>query len=166
MVQVVQKWLSTNRRFKNPAVVPSMRLAVSAGLRFVLESWRSRLWCQWSNGLARASREEQKFSFSLSSYRLIAEDVVQIRGGFSQLKWSDLKVCLPTSKIQIRSGFSHFRISKNLRGVPSNFWILVNYRCSQDNNQDSHHTNLFHFPFFDLLLILCVYACIYLCVCG
>jgi hypothetical protein len=38
MVQVVKKWLSTNRRFKNPAVVQSVRLAVSAGLQYMLES--------------------------------------------------------------------------------------------------------------------------------
>lgn len=41
MDQLVQQWLSTNGRPKNPAVVLSMRLDVSAGFHYMLESQRS-----------------------------------------------------------------------------------------------------------------------------
>lgn len=41
MVQLVQQRLSVRGKARNPAVVQSMRLHVSAGLQFVLESSRS-----------------------------------------------------------------------------------------------------------------------------
>jgi hypothetical protein len=43
VVQLAQQWLFTNRRSKNPVVVQSTRLDVSAGLQYMLESQRSRL---------------------------------------------------------------------------------------------------------------------------
>ena len=43
VVQLVQLQLSTNGRFKNPVVVQSTRLGVSAGSQYMLKSWRSGL---------------------------------------------------------------------------------------------------------------------------
>lgn len=39
-------------------------------------------------------------------------------------------VCLPTSKIQTRSGLTHFKSSKKCL----HFWIIVHSRCSQAGN--------------------------------
>lgn len=50
--------------------------------------------------------KEQELPSSVSLNRLPAESMAQIRDGFSQLKRSGLKVCLLTSKIQIRSRYS------------------------------------------------------------
>lgn len=42
VVQLVQQWLSTNEKSKNPAVVQSVRLDVATGLQYPSESERSR----------------------------------------------------------------------------------------------------------------------------
>jgi hypothetical protein len=38
VVQLVQQWLSTNRKSKNPVVVQYTRLDVSAGLQYMAKS--------------------------------------------------------------------------------------------------------------------------------
>lgn len=43
VVQLVQQWLSTNKRFKDSVGVQSPRLNVLAGLQYTPESQRSRL---------------------------------------------------------------------------------------------------------------------------
>ena len=43
MGQLIQQWLPINRRSKNPVVVQPVRLDVSAGLTYTLESQRRRL---------------------------------------------------------------------------------------------------------------------------
>lgn len=68
------------------------------------------------NGLGSKGKqagEKQKVPFSMSLYRVPAEGMAQVRDSSSHLKGSGLKVCPPTSKIQIESRSSHFKSSKN-----------------------------------------------------
>jgi hypothetical protein len=58
----------------------------------------------------------------MSLRRLPAEGVAQIRGGFSKLKRSGIKECLPTLYIQIKNETSHFKLRKSLsQACPSIF---------------------------------------------
>jgi hypothetical protein len=57
----------------------------------------------------RAGKDRASFPPLCPLYRLPAEGVVQITEGSSHLKRLGLKVYLPTPKIQIRSGSSHFK---------------------------------------------------------
>jgi hypothetical protein len=57
------------------------------------------------------SGKDQTLPSFVSLYRLPAEGVAQIRGGFSQLKWSQLKTCLfSVQKIQIKSMSSYLKV--------------------------------------------------------
>lgn len=72
--------------------------------------------------------KEQKVSSSKSICRLPAEGVAHIIGRSSHLRRFVLSLCLPTSKIQMKSGLSHIKLGKN----PSqrcHLWVLVNFRC-------------------------------------
>jgi hypothetical protein len=62
---------------------------------------------------------EQEIPISMSLDRLPAGSVAQIKGGSSCLKIQTKGVCLPISKVQTRSGFTHFQPSKNLIVCPS-----------------------------------------------
>lgn len=87
MVLLVQKGLPTNKKSKDPVLVCSMRLRVSAGLQ---ESWRSRIQAGEVMGLlvrARASRQRANL---LSSGSFIqAASMAQIKSGSSLLKDPD-----------------------------------------------------------------------------
>lgn len=94
---------------------PAMRLDDSAGLQCMSESWRSRLWCQWRNGLAsenegmRACR--QRTSFLLPCHRVTPEGMSQIWSGSSHLRRSNQEKSL--TGVLSSLGFSSFQVQSS-----------------------------------------------------
>jgi hypothetical protein len=78
-------------------------------------------------GRVRASRRASVL-LPCPFHRLPAEAVAQIEGGSPHLKRSILKVGLPTSNDLIKK--------RNPSQVYPTTWVLVNSRCSQDDNQE------------------------------
>lgn len=111
MVQLTHQWLTMNRKSKNIVTDQSMKLGVSVLSRH----WNSKevgsKAVEGRNGLARA-QTKSKSLLLLSLHRLPAKDVAKIRGVSSQLKRSGSIVCLPASKMQIKSTSSYFKLSK------------------------------------------------------
>lgn len=101
-----------NGKTKNPVVAKSVRLDASAGVQYMLESQRNRSKAGEEHVLARPGQAGREQHLPLSmSIRLLAEDVAHIRGASSPLKIQFKSMCVPTSKIQTRSEFSHFKPS-------------------------------------------------------
>lgn len=77
--QLVQQWLSTDGKCKNPKVVHSTGLGVSVSLQYRSESWRSRL---WRSGFSSKQEDKQTkcqgIFLPCSLYMLLWEGVPQI----------------------------------------------------------------------------------------
>ena len=110
VVQLVQQWLSTTegpriqQLFSPCSWMPQLLFSMC---------WNpEEVGSNASEGMDLPARQEQaKRASSLLPcplYRQSAEGGAQITGKFSHLKRSGLKMCLRTSKIQIRSGPLHF----------------------------------------------------------
>jgi hypothetical protein len=80
--------------------------------------------------------KEQNFTSSKSFYRL-PEGVAQIKSLSSHLKKWIKSVCLPISKVRTRSGFTHFKPSRqSSHRFTLHFRIVVHSRCNQVDNQE------------------------------
>lgn len=126
-------YLAVSGKFKNPVVAQS--------------SWMSQLvfsicWnpeeagsnaSEGRNMLARRRQagQEQKLP-SVSLYRLPAESVAQIKGVSSCLKIRFKGVCLPASQDWTRSGFIHFKPSKNHLSQDKKKMVLLNIYVKDD----------------------------------
>lgn len=100
------------QKFSNCSVRKAGFLGWSS-FQYMLESQRNRSEASEERVLARPGQagREQHLPLSMSLYRLLAEDVAHIRGASSPLKIQFKSMCVPTSKIQTRSEFSHFKPS-------------------------------------------------------
>jgi hypothetical protein len=81
VVQLLQQWLFTNRRSKNPVAVQSTKLSLSAGFGTHQNPYEEG--CNASEGMElplKTSRQRGQASFFHVLYRLPAEGVDQSKG--------------------------------------------------------------------------------------
>lgn len=100
---------------------------------------------------------EQKLPSSMYLYMLPAEGVALMRGKFSQIKRSGLKLCLlclpsrlkmllPTSMSWIRSRSSHFELTTTTSNVcSSHLGVLVSSRYNQLTTKNIYHSSILQF---------------------
>jgi hypothetical protein len=90
--------LQSNLSNKSKNLAQSHKFGVSAGVIYILESWRNKLQSQQINGCSSRKGQvgkEQKLTSSTSSHRLPGEGLSQIKGVSSRLKIWIKDVCFP-----------------------------------------------------------------------
>lgn len=137
MVQLILQWLAVHRMSKNPEVDQFTNLDVSACLSIHWDSEEVSSKASEEIDLIprlRASRQRTKSLFLLCSYigfqlkfwsRLkLCPTVTRYRFKvcFTRFKRSELTICLPTSKIQLRSRSFYFTLSTNRSQVGPPLW--------------------------------------------
>lgn len=126
MAHLIQQWLSVNWKSKNHCSCSFHENDSVIWLWCILEYNRGRLLYQWMDFLAKweQSGKQEKIHSFMSLYGLLAEGMVQNKGGgvVSQLKWFEIKVYLPTSSLRLKVCLATPKIQTR----SSSFYFILN----------------------------------------